>query len=514
VGFDRTRPNPEGFLTPRDSVPIGYAALVKRYALATLPNHRWSFAATKGAQRTIDNRFVIRTPMSGDAGDVEHLLFALKYDGVNLAILAELFQVADRKRLEKELTAAIRATPAGRHHRRLWYLYEWLTGRRLSMESPATQAYVPVLDASEYVVGPARKQPRHRVIDNLPGSAAFCPLVRITDELAKRSSIALRAKLDAIVSNFDEDLLKRALSFIYTKETQSSFAIERERPSTSRIERFAALLETSYALAEVSEQSLTEIQNRIVDPRYAENGYRDVQNYVGESIGPYRQLVHYAAPKPDDVRPLMEGLIAMLRDGTQTISDPVALAAMIAFGFVFVHPFKDGNGRIHRFLVHHVLARTGITPDKLIVPVSAVMLARRAEYDATLETFSRPLMKLLEYDLDNEGRLTVYNETARYYRYFDATSLTEALYRWLDEAIDVELREELTFLVGLRSARAAMRDIVDLPDAEADLFIKIVISNQGRLSKRKREHFQMLTDDEVAALEGAIRKHMLPTAKA
>lgn len=28
--------------------------------------------------------------------------------------------------------------------------------------------------------------------------------------------------------------------------------------------------------------------------------------------------------------------------------DPVAAVALIAFGFVYVHPFEDGNGRLHR----------------------------------------------------------------------------------------------------------------------------------------------------------------------
>lgn len=37
--------------------------------------------------------------------------------------------------------------------------------------------------------------------------------------------------------------------------------------------------------------------------------------------------------------------------------DAVLAAAMIAFGFVFIHPFVDGNGRIHRYLIHHILLR-------------------------------------------------------------------------------------------------------------------------------------------------------------
>jgi hypothetical protein len=510
VGFERAKPNPEGFVIPRDSEPIGYAALVRRHELATLPNHRWSFALTRGAPRTIDHRFVLKASIRSDATDVEHLLFALKHEGVNLAILAELFRVIDRKAFEKQLVLAVRSTPIGRHHRRLWFLYEWLTDRELAIETPITTSYVPVLDPTEYFVGPDRKSPRHRVLDNLPGTQAFCPLVRKTDELATRSSTTLRTKLDALLANYDRDLLKRALSFIYTKETKSSFAIEREQPSASRTERFVSILERSAKLGDLSERVLTEIQNRIVEPRFAEDGYRGRQNYVGESITPYRQVVHYVPPKPADVPSLMNGLFEMLALADDYVADPIALAACVAFGFVFIHPFEDGNGRLHRFLVHYVLGRHGVTPENMIVPVSAVMLAREENYDATLEAFSKPIMELVEYDLDEEGRMSVLDDTARYYRYFDATKQTEALYQWLEEAIDVELRGELVFLHGLRAAKAAMREIVDLPDAMADLFVNVVYANKGRLAKRKREMFDKLSDDEVERLEKIVRTHMLP----
>lgn len=39
--------------------------------------------------------------------------------------------------------------------------------------------------------------------------------------------------------------------------------------------------------------------------------------------------------------------------------EPVVAAAVAAFSFVFIHPFEDSNGRIHRFIVHHVLSKTG-----------------------------------------------------------------------------------------------------------------------------------------------------------
>jgi hypothetical protein len=51
-----------------------------------------------------------------------------------------------------------------------------------------------------------------------------------------------------------------------------------------------------------------------------------------------------------------------------------------------------------------------------------------------------------------------------------------------------------------------MREIVDLPEATANLFVRICFHNQGRLSKTKRGHklFEKLTEDEIDRLETAV----------
>ncbi len=75
----------------------------------------------------------------------------------------------------------------------------------------------------------------------------------------------------------------------------------------------------------------------------------------------------------------MEGLIASHeRMGSGGVS-AVIHAAAVAYGFVFLHPFEDGNGRIHRFLIHNILARHGFTPAGIIFPVSASMLKKMEE---------------------------------------------------------------------------------------------------------------------------------------
>jgi hypothetical protein len=222
-----------------------------------------------------------------------------------------------------------------------------------------------------------------------------------------------------------------------------------------------------------------------------------------------RQTIHYIAPKPDDVRSMMNGQLACIDRLRSPEIEPVVAAAVASFGFVFIHPFSDGNGRIHRLLIHYMLARAGFTPRGLIFPVSAVMLAHRAEYDSCLEIFSAPLMRRLDYDEKDDGVVRVQGDTARYYRYFDATPMAEALYGWVERTIQEEFRSELEFVLRFREARRAMETIVELPDRAANLFIRICLRNGGKLSAAKRKtYFSKLTEKEVRAMERTVSSHM------
>jgi hypothetical protein len=315
----------------------------------------------------------------------------------------------------------------------------------------------------------------------------------------------------AIVAKYPTQLLKRAVAYLYTKETRSSFEIERITPNLTRTERFVSLLHSARSEDYCNKSRLLELQHHIVDPRFQDADYRSTQNYVGESAFSQREKIHYVSPKSDDLSQLMGGLIASHDRMSQSNIHAIVHAAIVSYGFVFLHPFDDGNGRIHRFLIHNILARRGFTPTDMIFPVSASMLRNLGDYDLSLEAFSRPLLEHVEYQLDDEGQITVQNETANLYKYIDLTVQAEALFRFIEQTIETEWVDELTFLANYDKTKRAIQEIVDMPDRKIDLFIHVCIQNNGRLSKAKREStFGFLSDHEVIRMEETIRSAYFP----
>ena len=175
---------------------------------------------------------------------------------------------------------------------------------------------------------------------------------------------------------------------------------------------------------------------------------------------------------------------------------------------MFLHPFEDGNGRLHRFLIHHILARKGFTPAGIVFPVSAAMLRQMDKYDEALEFFSRPLLERIEYRLNPRGEMKVLTNSAGFYRYVDMTRIAERLFGFVEDTIQHELVGELDFLASYDRIKQGLQEIVDMPDRKLDLFIRVCLQNKGCLAKGKRTLFPELTDAEVAAMEKVVQEQM------
>jgi Fic family protein len=314
----------------------------------------------------------------------------------------------------------------------------------------------------------------------------------------------LETEAKKIVEDCDPIVLRRAVHYLFTKETKSSFAIEGEKPSSERTERFVRALTHAPEFDTSSKAAFVELQNAIVDARYAQKDWRTGQNYVSETGPNYVELVHFVCPKPGDVGSLMDGWMRMVARVEKDRVDAVCTAVLTGFGFVFVHPFEDGNGRIHRFLLHHSLAKLGYTPQGIVFPISAVMLRNLAKYDKALTAFSGKIGPLIEYRIDEAQRMTVLNETRNLYQYFDATAQAEYLYECVAETIEKDLREEIGFIQRHDRALDETKEIVDMPDKRASLLVRLIMQNKGRLAQNKRNLFSEVTDEELVKIEKAI----------
>jgi Fic/DOC family len=487
--------------------PIGYLWLKQRYGLETFLTHQSYLGSRLKTQiDDLGNITDIYPPTYGiEESAMEHVEFGIKYDHLSLDLLKSLFT----KLPTEEIVSYIHIKPKGVYQRRIGYLFEFLTGMQLPIDDTSKVNYVDLIDPDQYITGKVIKVSRWAINDNLPGTREFSPIIRRTKKLNESLQADFHQMIRDVTKTFSPAIFHRAVDYLYKKETKSSYQIEREEPTPDRMNRFVSLLETAGEQSIESllnEKTLTEIQNTIVDPRFAAPGYRGDQNFISSTNYNFREVYHYISPPPHFVASMMEGLATMAKKSESTHA--IVQAAAIAFGFVFIHPFEDGNGRIHRFLIHDFLIRNKLVEKGMIIPVSAHMVNHIGEYDQILENYSKPLMKRIKYEVKESQSVTVTNadDVEGYYRYPDLTEQVTYLANIVNATITEDIFQEMDFLQKYDETKSAIQNIVDMPDRQIDQLIRLIHNNRGTLSKRKRDKFEKLTDDEIKEIEKAFQE--------
>lgn len=487
----------------------GYQWLVLEMALRVIPHHGRSFVSDKNLHKTVlhENGLVeehypknkrLENTVYG------HLEFALKNEGVNLEILTACFQKID----PQELTAYIQKKPTGRFVRILWFLFEELTGELLDLPDLKQGNYVDLLDLKKYYTSTPIQVSRQRVNMNLPGTTAFSPLIRRTEKNEAYELKKLNERCQSILSDYPPELVARAVNQLYLGETRSSNQIENEVLSPDRERRFKNLLEKAGTEQYLNAEGLLKLHRQVVvDPRFQTDGWRTTQEYVGTAALYSDAEVHFIPPRPGELDELMASFSTCARRMMDSDMHPVVKAAALSFLFVYLHPFKDGNGRMHRFLIHHVLSKTGFAPHGQIFPVSQVMRDDIQKYQQVLNLFSNPLMERIQYTQDGTGEMTVLHDTSDYYRYIDLTGAVEFLFFSIEKTLDRDLIQELKFLSSYDRAQKNITALVDgLPGRDVDRFIKFCRQNGFRLSAKKREKFfSLLIDEEIGQMEQMVQ---------
>ena len=195
-------------------------------------------------------------------------------------------------------------------------------------------------------------------------------------------------------------------------------------------------------------------------------------------------LPSHISAKWQDVSRLLEGLMETNRILEKSDYDAVLAAASLAFGFVFIHPFADGNGRLHRYLIHDVLVRKGFVAVGTILPVSAVIVGNIPSYRRVLESFSLPRLDLIDWKPTSDHNVEVLNETIDLYRYFDATECSEFLYDCIRETVERTIPAELAYLERYDRLKTYIHSVMEISDKMAGLLIRFLEQGEGKLSGR------------------------------
>ncbi|MDM0073741.1 Fic family protein [Variovorax sp. J2P1-59] len=495
--------------------PIGGAWLAREFDLELVqPLHVRSEIGPRRhtVHRADHRREVHQEPTRPDSTLPAHLTFFLKHEGAHLELLARLFDRVD----PQLLVDWVRSEPTGQYARRAGFLYEWITRRELDVESKLIGGrYVDALDPDgQLVASTSVNVGRWRVRDNMPGTSDFCPTVRLTPQVRAGIEFDLAGALSKEEAEFGAEVLRRSAVWMTLRESRSSFLIEGEQDQVNRVRRFAAVMETRTGGGEIplTGEDLAKLQRDILGEAttLASFGLRQSPVFVGETVR-YENVVHYVAPDWPDVAPMLNGLRAFV-DRTKSAS-ATARAAVASFGFVYIHPLADGNGRVHRFLINDVLRRDGAIHAPFILPISALITehsVERARYDEALEAFSRPLMERYadryrfarESEVQPDGILSnfhfdAYADARLAWRFLDLTSHVEYTAGLLARTIQQEMHAQASFIRSLGQARAAVKEIIEGPDPDVDAIIRSTRENNGTRSGSLAKRYPALQNDAI-----------------
>lgn len=474
--------------------PVGYTYLHETLRLSAFPVRRPARVKSVTRIEQIGETLAVPQGIAPEPDDLlSHLLFALKHEGINLAILAQALPRIPVASLEAEFEKA----PNGIYIRKACFLREAFTGEELHQHSPVRGTFVPLFDPIQYVTMPGERNSRWRVEFNGIGTLAYCATVERTPEITALLDYDILARARDFVKSLPMGMIDRAITWAYLHETRDSFAIEKESPSEDKARKFIQLLRQAHERTPLSEDYLVHLQNATIsNPFDMAAAFRHEQNYLASGLQGAAGVT-YVPPEPDLCRELMEELMALGNDAPARI-DPLVAAGVISFGFVFLHPFMDGNGRLSRFLIHQALCRAGALDNGLLLPVSVAMKREELLYLETLQQFSRPAREFWDVRWVDQGQYSFeFTGDPAIYRFWDATPGVRFTLEMAKRALEVELREETVFLENYDTVVRAVNEVYDVRGSDLANLVMMCLTNGGTVSKHRRKQFQYSVQAEV-----------------
>ena len=488
-----------GRKAPEEGTLIGYGALITHYKLPVPYPQILSLISDHKKNYEKDNWKIYRERYAIDDQLYRHLVFALKYEGIDLLIFKKLFECIGASSVQELL----QMEPTGQYSRKIWFLYEWLMEEKLDIPDLAIKKAVPLIDEKlQYAIKGVRSS-RHKIINNLPGTLNYCPLIRKTKKIEHYIQSDIRKQKSTYLDRVSKELVQRASAYLLLKDSKASFTIEGETPRSNRAARWGKAIGQA-GINELDISELNRLQQIVIEnTRFTTMGIRQQQGYVGDREEMSQEPIpDHISARFEDLHQLMEGWTSTKKLLMEQEMDPVLVAAEIAFGFVFIHPYVDGNGRLHRYIIHHVLATMKYTQQGIIFPISASILDHKKDYQEVLEHFSHPVLEHINWKAAPDNNVEVLNETIDYYRYFDATLQAEFLYDCVQDTIENIIPTEVRYLERYEEFKRFIDDDYEMPDRLISLLVSFLRKGEGKLSKRALEkEFSELNDKEIQDIE-------------
>ena len=423
-----------------------------------------------------------------DDSVLSHVLFALRYETIQIPILDQALRLVSAD----DVLAGLARQPQAGYLRRAAYLWEKANDTVLNLPQESTGGnYLYIFDPTVYYTGQDwERSQKYRVVFNGIGPYEYCPIVKRDQGLEAAGSDILTRLNEWAKDPQNAELLDRVMSWAYLSETRDSFAIENEVPTPDKEQAFLQAMAHLQDRTPLSEEYLVQLQNMVIShPLKAEFQFRHDQNWLQRG-GRGAASVRYVPPAPDTMLKLMDGFMRM-SNATDDVP-PLVKAALVSFGFVFLHPFMDGNGRISRLLAHHTLNLKGVLPDvkgsPAILPLSVAMKKSEKGYLAALESFSQSARALWQVThISDSDFIFDFKSSPLVYAHWSAQKAAEFVTTCAGEALAQSLIEEAEFLEGYDRAFDTINNQFDLANKTINLLIQWIHQNGCRMPERRKK---------------------------
>lgn len=440
-----------------------------------------------------------------------HAEYALRHEPLNLAVLA---QALPQLVTPEQLADFVRSRPSSRYRRCLWFLYEFFSGSEVPLPDlkalTTARNLVPIQDPDRYVVNDRGSvSRRHGVVNNLLGTREFCPVLRQSEMLQNVSLTDYIGEFRELLEKVPVALREDLADHLYVVESRDSFALEGERLDPRAGRRFVELLRRAHEQDFLTLEGLAELQEHIHgrETPYVGAGLRTRQNYIGFPQSGLKAPYVTRPTAPSTALPsLVQGVIDTHRQLCDSTVPPLPHAAAISYGLLFIHSFRDGNNRTHRFLLHNILAHRGYTQPGELFPLSTRMLSAREQYAQSMYPFQAHIRQAVEYQWGNHEEFQHLNDTIAWFRYPDLSEQAVQVHLFVDDLLEYTLPAVCTERSRFLRACEACREITFYSTRKAEALVSAILRNEGRLSKRKQRSMQLRDPEIVAACEEAVHQ--------